>query len=440
MGHEGHDHEHGHDHDHDHGHAHHDHDRDHGHHARRVIERGVGAGKVLFFDAPSGLAGDMTIAALVDLGVPKDALESAWGALGLDGYHVHFTHEERSGIVATHFDVHVATQQPHRTFRTVREILERAKLDDAVRARALRTFDKLADAESTVHRMAKDDVHFHEVGAVDAIIDVVGAAAALEFIGAEIVTSPLPMSRGYTKAAHGVLPLPPPAVVECLRGLPTYDAGIESYELVTPTGAAIIAANASRAEKWPSMSPEHVGWGAGTMKIPDRPNLLRVVLGSKSESSSSTHVVLEANLDDATGEIVGATIESLLAAGALDAWAAPITMKKSRPGVVLGAVCAEARARDLADVIMRETPTLGVRFTTVSRVERPRRVIEVDTAYGKIPVKIARRPLRPAANQARVRRVRFSCASARRARSRRDRRGFRGCNAMREGHIAPYAA
>lgn len=392
MGHEGHDH----DHDHDNDHHDHDHHHDHAgaHVARRVLERGAGNGKILFFDAPSGLAGDMTIAALVDLGVPKEMLVATWSALGLDGYHVHFTHEERSGIVATHFDVHVATAQPHRTFRTIREILDKASIDAATRARALLTFERLAEAESTVHRMPKDDVHFHEVGAVDAIIDVVGAAAAIEYVGAEVVCSPLPMSRGFVKAAHGVLPLPPPAVVECLRGFPTYDAGLENYELVTPTGAAIIAANAARSERWPSMSPEHVGWGAGTLKLPDRANVLRVVLAEKS-STTSTHVVLEANLDDATGEIVGAAIESLLAAGALDAWAAPITMKKGRPAVMLGVVCEEARAEALASMMMRETPTLGVRFARVSRVERPRRMIEVDTAYGKIAVKIAEGPFGP---------------------------------------------
>ncbi len=394
MGHEGHEHEHDHQHDHHHGHEH-----EHEHRARRVLERGAGLGKIIFFDAPSGLAGDMTIAALVDLGVPKEMLEGTWSALGMGGYHVHFKHVERSGIVATHFDVHVATAQPHRTFKTIREILDRASIDAAVRARALRTFDRLAEAESSVHRMPKDEVHFHEVGAVDAIVDIVGACAALEWIGAEMICAPLPMSRGYTKAAHGVLPLPPPAVVECLRGFPTCDAKIDNVELVTPTGAAIIAANASRSETWPAMSPMFVGWGAGTMTLPDRPNVLRVVLGDAQSVSShdhnATHVVIEANLDDATGEIVGGAIETLLAAGALDAWAAPVTMKKGRPGVVLGVVAERARAHELATIMMRETTTLGVRMSDVSRIERPRRMIEVDTPYGKIPVKIAEGPFGP---------------------------------------------
>ena len=392
MGHEGHDHdrEHAPEPVHEHG------GHEHGYEPRRLLEKGAGRGKVLFLDAPSGLAGDMTIAALVDLGVPRDALARAWGALPLAGYHVHFAHKTVSGIVATHFDVHVGEQQPLRTFAIIRELLAKAPLDAGVAARATRTFERLADAEAAVHRMPKDEVHFHEVGAVDAIIDIVGASAALEYLGAEVVCSPLPMGRGMVKAAHGVLPLPPPAVVECLRGFPTYDAGIDK-ELVTPTGAAIVAANAARAERWPSMAPEVSGWGAGTATLADRPNVLRAVLGTPVTAvGHGTHVVLEANLDDATGEIVAGAIEALLAAGALDAWAAPLTMKKGRPGVMLGVLCSAAVADALATVVLRETTTLGVRRTEVSRTERPRRTVVVETRYGKVPVKIAEGPYGPA--------------------------------------------
>jgi uncharacterized protein (TIGR00299 family) protein len=396
MGHEDHDHHHDHDHDHHHGPA----DapsqpQGAEHRARRVLERGCGLGKVLFLDAPSGIAGDMTIAALVDLGVPREALAEVWRALPLGGYHVHFSHKTTSGIVATHFDVHVEDTQPLRTYATIRELLARAPIGDAIRARATRTFERLAEAEASVHRMPKDDVHFHEVGAVDAIIDVVGAAAAVEYIGAEVVCSPLPMGRGFVKAAHGVLPLPAPAVVECLRGFPTYDAGIDG-ELVTPTGAAIVAANASHAERWPSMQPDAVGWGAGTRDFPDRPNLLRAVLGVLAVSPlQPTHVVLEANLDDATGEVVAGAIATLLEAGALDAWAAPVTMKKGRPGMIVGVLCAASAAEALATIVLRETTSLGVRRTEVSRVERPRRIVLVDTPYGKLPVKIAEGPFGP---------------------------------------------
>ncbi len=396
MGHEGHDH------DHDHpstvdkrGHEHPSEGDAHKHRARRTLARGAGRGKVLFLDAPSGLAGDMIIATLVDLGVPTEHLVGLWDALPLGGYHVHFSNKERSGIVATSFDVHVEGQQPHRTFASVKELLQKSSLEDGLRARVVHTFDHLAEAEAAVHRTPKDDVHFHEVGAVDAIIDVVGAVGALDYLGAELVVSPLPMGRGFVNAAHGKLPLPPPAVVECLKGFPTYDAGID-FELVTPTGAAIVAANASGASRWPSMSSEHVGWGAGSAELADRPNVLRAVLGAPVQGHrAATHVVLEANLDDATGEMVGAAIETLLRDGALDAWAAPLTMKKGRPGVLLGALCEASSADVIAAVILRETTTIGVRRLEVARTERPRRTLEVETEYGKLPVKISEGPYGP---------------------------------------------
>ncbi|MCA9585387.1 MAG: nickel pincer cofactor biosynthesis protein LarC, partial [Myxococcales bacterium] len=360
------------------------------------LSLGEGEGGILFFDAPSGLAGDMTIAALVDLGVPEHVVTSALSALPLDGFHVHFGTRERSGIVATTFDVHVEGKQPHRTYGGIRKMLERADLPDGVRARALATFARLARAEARVHRMPLDDVHFHEVGAVDAICDVVGSAAALDYIGARVVVSPLPMGRGYTRAAHGVLPLPPPAVVECLRGFDTYDAGI-AVELVTPTGAAIVAANAAGSTRWPGIAPSRTGWGAGTMELADRPNLLRVVLGrpAKGASDDATHVVLETNLDDASGELVASAVDALLAEGALDAWATPITMKKGRPALTLSALAPAARADHLSAVMLRETTSLGVRRYGVSRVERPRRMASVSTRFGDIPVKIAGGPFGP---------------------------------------------
>ena len=205
MGHEGH--EHDHDHEHEHGHEHeHDHDHEHAHEGADALERGAGIGKILFLDAPSGLAGDMTIAALVDLGVPREVVESAALETGLAGFHLHWGTRTKHGIAATAFDVHVDAKQPHRTYGDVRALLERAPLADAIKARAQRTFRRLAEAEAKVHKSPIDEVHFHEVGAVDAIVDVVGSAAALEYIGGELVVSPLPVGRGFVKAAHGMLP------------------------------------------------------------------------------------------------------------------------------------------------------------------------------------------------------------------------------------------
>jgi len=340
----------------------------------------------------------MIIAALVDLGVPASAIADALATLPVTGFHVHFGTRVHSGIVATSFEVHVDEAQPARTYATIRAMLDEAALPDGVKARAHRTFRRLAVAEARVHRAAIDDVHFHEVGAVDAIADVVGSAAALEWLGAELVVSPLPMGRGFVKAAHGTLPLPAPATVECLAGLATYDAGID-FELVTPTGAAIVGAHASGSSRWPSMAPEHVGWGAGTAHLADRANVLRAVLGAPASAAhaggSATHAVLEANVDDATGELAASWIEALLAAGAVDAWATPITMKKGRPALTLSALARVDHADAVAHAMLRETTSLGLRRYEVSRAERPRRMVEVETPYGRIPVKVAEGPFGP---------------------------------------------
>lgn len=408
-----HDHAPGQEHDHVHAHEHghpasgphephsHSHSHPHPHSSDRKLHRdelglGAGRGKVLFLDAPSGLAGDMIVGALVDLGVPESVVLDAIAKLGLTGFHVHFGGREQSGIVATKFDVHVDAPQPERTFKSVRSTILESDLPLKVKDRALLVFEKLGRAEAKVHRMPIDDVHFHEVGAVDALCDIVGAAAALEYLGAEIVVSPLPMGRGFVKARHGILPLPAPAAVECLAGFPTYDAGIDR-ELVTPTGAAIVGANASRSSRWPDLRIERVGWGAGTQSLPDRPNLLRVVLGPVTEGaqivpSVGTHAILEANLDDATGEIVAHCIETLLREGALDAWATPSTTKKGRPGLVLGCLVQVQLADRLTASLLRESTTIGVRRTEVSRVTRPRRDVVVQTMYGPISVKISEGP------------------------------------------------
>jgi uncharacterized protein (TIGR00299 family) protein len=391
MGHEGHDHDHP-----------DDHDRPPGTSGdisqTDALPKGAGVGKVLFLDAPSGLAGDMIVAALVDLGVPREAVANALAQLPVSGFHVHFGTRIRSGIAATSFEVHIDQVQPRRTYAAVRALLDDSKLAEGVRARAKRTFRHLALAEARVHRMPVDEVHFHEVGAVDAIADVVGSAAALEHLGADLFVSPLPMGRGMTNAAHGKLPLPPPATVECLAGLQTYDGGID-FELVTPTGAAIVGAHASGSQRWPSMQPERTGWGAGSADLADRPNVLRAVLGSPTGPTAgpahATHAVLEANVDDATGELAASWIESLLTAGAVDAWATPITMKKGRPALTLSALAPLVLAESVGHAMLRETTSLGVRRYDVVRAERPRRLVHVDTPYGTIPVKIGEGPFGP---------------------------------------------
>jgi uncharacterized protein (TIGR00299 family) protein len=342
----------------------------------------------------------MIIAALVDLGVPLAVVRDAVSVLPLKGVRVAVEGTQAGAIGATRFEVVVSGKQPERTYSEIDAMLARSSLDEPVRALARAIFRKLGEAEAEVHRIDLADVHFHEVGAVDAIVDIVGAAACFAYLDAEVVASPLPMGHGFVTCRHGVLPLPAPATVVALKGVPTYAAGIEA-ELVTPTGAAIVATVAKRFLSWPAVAAERVGWGAGSSPLPDRPNALRVVLGSEAPEAGTrfddgaTHVVVEANVDDMTGEAAGHAIAALLAAGALDAWASPVVMKKGRPGLVVSALARQPDADRIATVVLRETSTIGVRYQPARRVERPRTIHVVTTRYGEIPVKVSGGPYGP---------------------------------------------
>jgi uncharacterized protein (TIGR00299 family) protein len=336
----------------------------------------------------------MTIAALVDLGVPFGEVQRVIACLPLDGFELKLQHGFAGAIGASHFDVHVHSPQPERHYTEIDALLAQAPLPPRTQSLARAIFRRLAEAEAEVHRMSIADVHFHEVGAVDAIVDIVGAAACFDFLGADVVASPLPLGRGSVDCRHGRLPLPAPAALLCLRGVPTYDAGIEA-ELVTPTGAAIVATVASSFTNWPSFIPEYVGWGKGTRELADRPNALRAVLGQPwlgTGATNASHVVVEANVDDLTGELAGHALAALLREGALDAWITPIQMKKGRPGLILSALGPSTAAERLGAVLLRETSSLGYRKSPVSRGERPRRTIEVQTPWGTVPIKVSSGP------------------------------------------------
>ncbi len=395
-----HTHSHGHPHSHDHPHAHghsHGHDDETGavtHPGARPLAHGEGAGRILHLDCFSGIAGDMLVAGLLDLGVPLDAVRLSLDGLGLDGFGVRTSLRTVNGIVATRFLVDVAPGQPQRRYRDIRALLDAASLPEGVRTRAQRAFRALAEAEARVHRIDPETVHFHEVGAVDAIVDIVAASAALEWIGARVHCAPVPMSHGFVRAEHGVLPVPAPAVVEVLSGVPTYGVDVAA-ELVTPTGACLVRSNASAFARWPSMRPIATGFGAGSRTLPGgRPNVLRVVLGDPdtadtTERPAGTHAVLEVNLDDSTGQVAAHVTDTLLREGALDAWTTSIGMKKGRPGVLLSALVRAPDRERVGRVLLRESSSLGLRAHDVSRVERPRRIEQVDTPYGPIPVKVA---------------------------------------------------
>lgn len=362
---------------------------------REALPRHAGAGKALFLDLFSGIAGDMTLAALVDLGVPAEVVHTAVARLALPGVEVVFRRARSGALGATHVTVNAAEQQPDRRFGAIRALVAGSALSEGEKALALRIFQRLAVAEARVHRVPLDDVEFHEVGAVDSIVDIVGAAACFDFLGARVVASPVPLGRGSARTAHGKLPLPAPATLECLAGVPTFESDLD-VELVTPTGAAIVGSIAEAFVRWPAFTPELSGWGAGTLAFADRPNALRVVLGSAHPPEGAADLfVLEANLDDMTGELVGHAIALLLEGGALDAWAVPITMKKGRPGVVLSALVRAAAADELSALMLRETTSLGVRRTPALRSERPRRTVSIETRFGAIPLKVSEGPYGP---------------------------------------------
>lgn len=361
-----------------------------------ALPHGAGVGRVLHLDAFAGVAGDMMVAALLDLGVPTEAITGALDVLPVHGYQLALAHRTDHGVVATRFLVEVTDPQPHRRYRDIRAMLESSSLPPGVRDRALATFAVLARAEGRVHRMDPEEVHFHEVGAVDAIVDVVAACAGLDWLGARVNSGPLPMSRGFVRAEHGVLPLPAPAVLEILAGVPTIAAAVQG-EMVTPTGASLVRANATTFEPWPAMAPVVTGFGAGTRRWPDRPNLLRVVLGDPTATreedgatrDAATHHELRCNLDDLSAELVAVLTERLLREGALDAWTSPIGMKKGRPGVMVTALVRAADRERVSGVMLAESGSLGVRWSPAERAERPRETVTVETPYGPVPVKVA---------------------------------------------------
>jgi len=368
----------------------------------------------LHFDCPSGAAGDMVLGALFELGVPEEVVRGALAGLGVGGWEMRVEKTKRGALVGTDVKVVVRVAEnghghghghghgrgeqhghgeqhvhgEHRHYGEIRKIVGEGT-EGRTREIALAVFDLIAVAESKLHGVPLDDVAFHEVGAVDSIVDIVGAAAALAWLAPGGVSAgPLALGHGTVSTAHGLLPVPAPATLEICRaaGIPTMDGGA-ALELTTPTGAAILGAVV---EAWGPMPPVRVravGWGAGDRELPDRPNLLRAVLG-EMEVGSDRVVQLEANLDDMSPELCEHAAERMFEAGALDVWWTPAMMKKSRPALVLGVLAPAARRDDVVAVILRETTSLGVRFVEAERRTLERRVEQVETPYGLVAVKL----------------------------------------------------
>ncbi|MFQ3611198.1 MAG: nickel pincer cofactor biosynthesis protein LarC, partial [Fimbriimonadales bacterium] len=333
-------------------------------------------------------------AGLIEAGVPEESLLQVFNGLGLAGWQWHSERVEVEAVFARRVQITVTEDQPHRHLSDVLEIIERADLPSRVRHNATAVFQKLAEAEATVHGTTPDRVHFHEVGAVDAILDVVGACWALDYLGVErVVCSPLPMGRGFVRAEHGNLPVPAPAVVELLHGVPTYGIPIQG-ETVTPTGAALAVALSQAFGVQPPMRWEAVGYGTGTAVRP-LPNLLRLFVGESWDTLSpyghwQSIVQIETQLDNATPQQLGYWMERALESGALDVFYTPVQMKKNRPGILVTVLATPENAHSIMNLLLTETPTWGVRYSLVNRRVLAREHRTVETPYGTVRVKLAR--------------------------------------------------
>jgi pyridinium-3,5-bisthiocarboxylic acid mononucleotide nickel chelatase len=344
--------------------------------------------RVAYLDCVGGLAGDMLLSALLDAGAELETLRRVPAALGIHGVDIAVERVERQGIGALHLRIDAADDHSHRHYAEIRGLVEAADLQERARARSLEAFRRLAEVEGGIHGVPLDDVHFHELGSLDTLVDVCGAFTLLDELGVErVVSSPLPFARGLVKAAHGVLPLPAPATLGLLEGAALVGVDTEA-ELVTPTGAAIAA---TVVEEWGALPPltlEAVGYGAGTKDLPDRPNVVRVVVGAEAERPAGRVALLETNLDDFPPELVPDVAERCFAGGALDVWTVPVQMKKGRPGFVLSVLARPDVQGAMARILLEETSALGVRVSRLDRYELEREEQVVEVTGGTVRVKI----------------------------------------------------
>lgn len=345
--------------------------------------------KICYFHAFSGISGDMTVGALADAGADREALTEALRSLGT-GAEFRFERVKRAGIAATKFHVEGGEQPRARHLPEIVALIERSAAPPRAKRNAVAVFRKLGEAEAAVHGIGVEEVHFHEVGAVDSIADIVGACTALDLlkIGA-VYCSPVNTGSGTVDTEHGILPVPAPATAALLAGRPIYAAG-PARELTTPTGAAIAATLAEEFGPPPPMRIERTGYGAGAAEFPGQANVLAALVGETTGAAEATRVtVMEANIDDATPEVLGYAFERLMEAGALDVGFSPLWMKKNRPGVLVRVVARPEQREELAGILAAETTTLGVRLWSAERRVQARRTVEVETAHGKVRIKVS---------------------------------------------------
>ncbi len=347
--------------------------------------------KIAYFDCSSGISGDMILGALVDAGVSFDRLKEGLSQLNLDGYTITAATVLKRGIRATKVDVVIDSPDlPGRPLKDLREIISDSALDTAIKSKSISIFQRLAEAESVVHNCPVEDVHFHEVGHIDTIVDIVGSVFAFHLLGIDrVVSSPIDTGSGSVKMAHGLFPIPAPVTAELLKDVPVYSSGIER-ELTTPTGAAIITTFASSFQPLPGMTLSKIGYGAGGWELSEKPNVLRVFVGEDVEAYGADEVcVIETNIDDMNPQVYEYLMDKLLEAGALDVFITPIVMKKSRPAHMLSAVADACTLGVLQELIFKETTTIGVRVRKMSRSLLTRDIKDVQLPYGTVRVKIS---------------------------------------------------
>ncbi len=351
--------------------------------------------KILYFDCVSGISGDMTLSALIDLGVPQEVIVEAVERVVPGEVTFRFESVRSGGVRAIRTSVGLSGRVPPlRHYTDIVAAIEAGPLADGVRDRALAVFRLLAEAEGKVHGVPPERVHFHEVGAWDSIADVVGVSAGIEALGVDLLAaSPVPLGRGTVRTEHGILPVPAPATLELVAGMPVV-AGPVDGELTTPTGAALLRALVSQVGDMPTMLVRKAGYGAGHRELPGRPNVLRLVLGEGSGEAvrafDSSEWLVSTNLDDCSPQVAAHVLGRLLQAGALDAWFTPIQMKKNRPGVELSVLCAEELRTRIAEMIFKETTAIGLREVPLLRKRLPREWVEVETRWGAVRVKLCR--------------------------------------------------
>jgi len=352
-----------------------------------------------YIDCSSGISGDMMLGALIDAGVASDKLFAELKKIKIGYYEFRRTRAMRSGVAATRVEIKVPEKQPHRSMGDIEDLIESSKLDAAVKKRALGVFSLLAEAEGKIHNKPADKVHFHEVGAVDSILDILGCSIGVEWLGlTEIAASAVNVGGGQVETQHGLYPVPAPATAELLKDIPSYSSGVEA-ELATPTGAAMLKSWVKEFGGMPAMKVEKIGYGAGARDIPKQPNVVRLMVGEAVEVEQGTVAppgdeivsVIEANIDDMSPQLYGFFVEKAIEAGALDVSCASVQMKKNRPGLMVTVLCRPEESDGLAQVLFDQTTTIGLRIYEARRKVLEREEVNVDTSYGTVRVKVARR-------------------------------------------------